>query len=38
MVIVPEKIFTISRAWENTATAAQIATAVAIAASYAKNF
>jgi protein involved in polysaccharide export with SLBB domain len=38
MVVVPEKIFTISRAWQNTATAAQIVTAVAIAASYAKNF
>jgi protein involved in polysaccharide export with SLBB domain len=38
MVVVPEKIFTISRAWQNTATAAQILTAVAIAASYAKNF
>jgi len=38
MVVVPEKIFTISRAWENTATAAQIVTAIAISASYAKNF
>jgi protein involved in polysaccharide export with SLBB domain len=38
MVVVPEKIFTISRAWQNTATAAQILTAVAVAASYAKNF
>jgi protein involved in polysaccharide export with SLBB domain len=38
MVVVPEKIFTISRAWQNTATAAQIVTAIAIAASYAKNF
>jgi len=38
MVVVPEKVFTISRAWQNTATAAQIVTAVAIAASYAKNF
>ena len=38
MVVVPEKIFTISRAWQNTATAAQIATAVALAASYARNF
>jgi len=37
-VIVPEKVFTISRAWQNTAIAAQIATAVAIAASYAKSF
>jgi polysaccharide biosynthesis/export protein len=38
MVVVPEKIFTISRAWQNTATAAQIVTAIAISASYAKNF
>jgi protein involved in polysaccharide export with SLBB domain len=38
MVVVPEKIFTVSRAWENTATAAQIVTAIAISASYAKNF
>jgi len=38
MVVVPEKIFTISRAWQNTATAAQIVTAVALAASYAKSF
>jgi len=38
MVVVPEKIFTISRAWQNTATAAQIMTAIAISASYAKNF
>jgi hypothetical protein len=38
MVVVPEKIFTISHAWQNTATAAQIVTAVAVAASYAKNF
>jgi protein involved in polysaccharide export with SLBB domain len=38
MVVVPEKIFTISRAWQNTAIAAQIVTAIAISASYAKNF
>ena len=38
MVVVPEKIFTISHAWQNTATAAQIMTAIAISASYAKNF
>jgi protein involved in polysaccharide export with SLBB domain len=38
MVVVPEKIFTISRAWQNTATAAQIVTAIAISASYAKSF
>ena len=38
MVVVPEKIFTISHAWQNTATAAQIVTAIAISASYAKNF
>jgi len=38
MVVVPEKIFTISRAWQNTATAAQIVTAIAISASYAKTF
>jgi protein involved in polysaccharide export with SLBB domain len=38
MVVVPEKIFTVSRAWENTAIAAQIVTAIAISASYAKNF
>jgi hypothetical protein len=38
MVVVPEKIFTISRAWANTATAAQIVTAIAVSASYAKNF
>jgi protein involved in polysaccharide export with SLBB domain len=38
MVVVPEKIFTISHAWQNTANAAQIVTAIAIAASYAKNF
>jgi len=38
MVVVPEKIFTISRAWQNTATAAQIVTAIAISASYARTF
>ena len=38
MVVVPEKVFTVSRAWQNTATAAQIVTAIAISASYAKNF
>ncbi|HXM63362.1 MAG TPA: SLBB domain-containing protein [Terriglobales bacterium] len=38
MVVVPEKIFTVSRAWQNTAIAAQIVTAIAISASYAKNF
>jgi protein involved in polysaccharide export with SLBB domain len=38
MVVVPEKVFTISRAWQNTAIAAQIVTAIAISASYAKNF
>jgi protein involved in polysaccharide export with SLBB domain len=38
MVVVPEKIFTISHAWQNTATAAQLVTAIAISASYAKSF
>jgi protein involved in polysaccharide export with SLBB domain len=38
MVVVPEKIFTISRAWQNTAVAAQIVTAIALSASYARNF
>ena len=38
MVVVPEKIFTVSRAWQNTATAAQIVSAIAISAAYAKNF
>jgi protein involved in polysaccharide export with SLBB domain len=38
MVVVPEKVFTVSRAWQNTAIAAQIVTAIAISASYAKSF
>ncbi|MGA8489263.1 MAG: SLBB domain-containing protein [Terriglobales bacterium] len=38
MVVVPEKVFTVSRAWQNTATAAQIITAIALSATYAKNF
>ena len=38
MVVVPEKIFTVSRAWENTATAVQIVSAIALSAAYAKTF
>jgi protein involved in polysaccharide export with SLBB domain len=38
MVVVPEKIFTVSRAWQNTATAAQILSAIALSAAYAKGF
>jgi protein involved in polysaccharide export with SLBB domain len=38
MVVVPEKIFTVSRAWQNTATAVQIVSAIAISASYARTF
>ena len=38
MVVVPEKIFTVSRAWQNTATAVQIVSAIAISAAYAKSF
>jgi len=38
MVVVPEKIFTVSRAWQNTATAAQIVSAIALSAAYAKSF
>ena len=38
MVVVPEKIFTVSRAWQNTATAVQIVSAIALSAAYAKSF
>jgi protein involved in polysaccharide export with SLBB domain len=38
MVVVPEKPFKISRAWENTAIAAQIATALGIAVEAARTF
>ncbi len=38
MVVVPERIFTVSRAWENTAIAAQIVSAIALSASYARTF
>lgn len=38
MVVVPEKPFKISRAWENTAIAAQIATAIGIAVEAARTF
>jgi protein involved in polysaccharide export with SLBB domain len=38
MVVVPEKIFTVSRAWQNTAIAAQIVSAIALSASYARTF
>ncbi len=38
MVVVPEKIFTVSRAWQNAATAAQIVSAIALSAAYAKGF
>jgi hypothetical protein len=38
MVVVPEKVFTVSRAWQNTATAAQIVSAIALSAAYAKTF
>jgi len=38
MVVVPEKVITISRAWQNTVQTAQILSAVAIAVSAARNF
>ena len=38
MVVVPEKVITISRAWTNTVQTAQILSAVAIAISAARNF
>jgi protein involved in polysaccharide export with SLBB domain len=38
MIVVPEKIFTISRAWQNTAIAAQIVTAIALSAEAARTF
>jgi protein involved in polysaccharide export with SLBB domain len=38
MVVVPEKVITISRAWQNTVQSAQILSAIAIAASVARNF
>jgi hypothetical protein len=38
MVVVPEKVITISRAWTNTVQTAQILSAVAIAVSAARNF
>jgi protein involved in polysaccharide export with SLBB domain len=38
MIVVPEKIFTISRAWQNTAIAAQIATAIALSVEAARTF
>ncbi len=38
MVVVPEKPFKISRTWENTAIAAQIATAIGIAVEAARTF
>jgi protein involved in polysaccharide export with SLBB domain len=38
MVVVPEKVITISRAWQNTVQTAQVLSAVAIAVSAARNF
>jgi protein involved in polysaccharide export with SLBB domain len=38
MVVVPEKVITISRAWQNTVQTAQILSAVAIAVTAARNF
>jgi protein involved in polysaccharide export with SLBB domain len=38
MVVVPEKIYAVSHAWQNTAMTAQIVTAVAIAVTAAKTF
>jgi polysaccharide export outer membrane protein len=38
MVVVPEKVITVSRAWQNTVQTAQILSAVAIAISAARNF
>jgi protein involved in polysaccharide export with SLBB domain len=38
MVVVPEKIITISRAWQNTAQTAQILSAIGIAIAAARNF
>jgi protein involved in polysaccharide export with SLBB domain len=38
MVVVPEKVITISRSWQNTVQTAQILSAVAIAVSAARNF
>jgi protein involved in polysaccharide export with SLBB domain len=38
MVVVPEKIYAVSHAWQNTAVAAQIVTAVAIAVTAAKTY
>ncbi len=38
MVVVPEKVITISRAWQNTAQTAQILSAIGIAIAAARNF
>ncbi|HEX8814539.1 MAG TPA: SLBB domain-containing protein [Terriglobales bacterium] len=38
MVVVPEKVYAISHAWQNTAMTAQIVTAIAIAVTAAKSF
>lgn len=38
MVVVPEKIISVSRTWQNTAQTAQILSAVAIAVEAARSF
>jgi len=38
MVVVPEKVITVSRAWQNTVQTAQILSAVALAVTAARTF